>query len=195
MFLIILIAGIKHVEMTQTYLQWPPNFHPWSRGMGCLGRKLGGWGAGFLAPSGPPPSHPAPSIVPPPSSCLSYALTNFLSSLVQSSELSCPSWCIQATHVQCACARAHTHPSLQILGCPNLMPFLPLTPSPLTALSTAVGTLQGEGTWEGTDHRAVGGTCLGEGSRVGEGTRSPQRHLSLGKHKKSFDLLLPPYPL
>lgn len=92
-------------------------------------------------------------------------------------------------------ARTHTHPSLQILGCPNLMPFLPLTPSPLTALSTAVGTLQGEGTWEGTDHRAVGGTCLGEGSRVGEGTRSPQQHLSLGKHKKSFDLLLPPYPL
>lgn len=112
MFLIILIAGIKHVEMTQTYLQWPPNFHPWSRRMGCLGRKLGGWGAGFLAPSGPPPSHPAPSIVPPPSSCLSYALTNFLSSLVQSSKLSCPSWCIQATHVQCACARTHTHAPL-----------------------------------------------------------------------------------
>lgn len=43
MFLIILIAGIKHVEMTQTYLQWPPDFLPWSLG----GAGWGAWGGHF----------------------------------------------------------------------------------------------------------------------------------------------------
>lgn len=55
MFLIILIAGIKHVEMTQTYLQWPSDFLPWSLGggVGSLGWVLwrggGGWALLFLA--------------------------------------------------------------------------------------------------------------------------------------------------
>lgn len=63
MFLIILIAGIKHVEMTQTYVQWPPNFLPWSRGWGGRFEVGGGLSLPFLAHFVPTP-HPTPAAFP-----------------------------------------------------------------------------------------------------------------------------------